>query len=46
MRPAGGWLTDKFGAGKITSIAVGAMALGGFSLTAFLAPESFTGFSR
>lgn len=44
MRPVGGWLADKFGAGRITSIAVGAMALGGFSLTAFLEPQSFAGF--
>lgn len=43
-RPLGGWLADKFGAGRITSISVGAMALGGFSLTAFLDPQSFTGF--
>jgi len=43
-RPLGGWLADKFGAGRITSISVGAMALGGFSLTAFLDPKSFAGF--
>lgn len=44
MRPIGGWLADKFGAGLITSIAIGTMAVGGFSLSAFLAPDSFHGF--
>jgi MFS transporter, NNP family, nitrate/nitrite transporter len=44
MRPAGGWLADKFGAGLITSISIATMAIGGFSLSAFLDPESFTGF--
>lgn len=44
MRPIGGWLADKFGAGLITSIAIGTMALGGFSLSAFLQPEQFAGF--
>jgi NNP family nitrate/nitrite transporter-like MFS transporter len=36
MRPVGGWLADKLGAGLITSISIGTMALGGFSLSAFL----------
>lgn len=44
MRPAGGWLSDKFGAGLITSIAIGIMAIGGFSLSAFLQPDQFGGF--
>lgn len=44
MRPIGGWLADKFGAGLITSISIGTMALGGFSLSAFLQPNQFTGF--
>ncbi|MDD5201339.1 MAG: NarK/NasA family nitrate transporter [Terrimicrobiaceae bacterium] len=44
MRPLGGWLADKFGAGLITSISVGTMALGGFSLSAFLQPQAFAGF--
>jgi len=35
-RPLGGWLADKFGAGLITSISVGTLAVGGFSLSAFL----------
>lgn len=43
-RPLGGWLADKFGAGLVTSIAIGTMALGGFSLSGFLQPEQFTGF--
>ncbi|HAO80838.1 MAG TPA: nitrate/nitrite transporter [Verrucomicrobia subdivision 3 bacterium] len=44
MRPLGGWLADKFGAGLITSIAIGTMALGGFSLSGFLQPNQFIGF--
>lgn len=44
MRPLGGWLADKLGAGLITTIAIGTMAVGGFSLSAFLTPDSFTGF--
>ena len=44
MRPLGGWLSDKFGAGLITSIAIGTMALGGFSLSAFLQPDQFGAF--
>ena len=43
-RPLGGWLADKFGAGLVTSIAIGTMALGGFSLSGFLQPDQFTGF--
>ena len=44
MRPVGGWLADRFGAGLITSISIGTMALGGFSLSGFLQPDQFTGF--
>jgi len=44
MRPAGGWLADRFGAGLITTISVGTMAVGGFSLSGFLQPTQFTGF--
>jgi NNP family nitrate/nitrite transporter-like MFS transporter len=44
MRPVGGWLADKFGAGLLTSIAIGTMALGGFSLSGFLQPDQFAGF--
>ena len=44
MRPIGGWLADKFGAGLITSISIGTMAVGGFSLSGFLQPDQFTGF--
>jgi len=43
-RPIGGWLADKVGAGFITTIAISAMALGGFSLSAFLEPDQFRGF--
>lgn len=44
MRPVGGWLADKFGAGLITSISIGTMAVGGFSLSGFLQPDEFAGF--
>lgn len=35
------WLADKFGAGLITSISIGTMAIGGFSFSAFLQPDTF-----
>jgi NNP family nitrate/nitrite transporter-like MFS transporter len=44
MRPIGGSLADKFGAGLITSVSIVTMAIGGFSLSAFLQPNEFTGF--
>jgi NNP family nitrate/nitrite transporter-like MFS transporter len=44
MRPVGGMLADRFGAGKITGIATLTMAAGGFCLSAFLAPDNFTSF--
>jgi NNP family nitrate/nitrite transporter-like MFS transporter len=44
MRPIGGWLADKFGAGLITSISIATMAVGGFSLSAFLQADQFNGF--
>lgn len=44
MRPVGGWLADRCGAGRVTALAVAIMALGGFSLSAFLAPDKFVGF--
>ena len=44
MRPVGGWLADKAGAGFITSLSVGTMALGGFSLSAFAKADQFAGF--
>jgi NNP family nitrate/nitrite transporter-like MFS transporter len=44
MRPIGGWLADKVGAGMITSISIATMAVGGFSLSGFLRPDQFTGF--
>lgn len=43
-RPVGGWMADKFGAGNITALATGVMALGGFSLYFFLEAHQFTGF--
>jgi len=44
MRPLGGWAADKLGAGRVTSFAVALMALGGFGLNEFLAPDQFGGF--
>jgi len=44
VRPVGGWLADKVGAGLITSVALGTMALGGFSLSAFAKADQFAGF--
>jgi NNP family nitrate/nitrite transporter-like MFS transporter len=44
MRPVGGWLADKLGSGRVTAVAIATMAMGGFSLSAFLAPHQFTGF--
>lgn len=44
MRPVGGWAADKFGAGRITSLSIFFMALGGFSLNQFLEPWQFRGF--
>lgn len=44
MRPVGGWLADKVGAGLITTISIATMAVGGFSLSAFLQPDAFAGF--
>lgn len=44
MRPLGGWAADRFGAGRITALAIAVMALGGFSLSAFIHPSGFSGF--
>lgn len=44
MRPVGGWLADRMGAGNVTCAAVLIMAIGGFSLAAFLEPGDFAGF--
>lgn len=44
MRPIGGWAADKFGAGLMTAISIGTMAIGGFSLSQFLEPNQFQGF--
>jgi NNP family nitrate/nitrite transporter-like MFS transporter len=43
-RPLGGWAADRWGAGRMTAIAVAVMAVGGFSLSAYLAPDAFAGF--
>ena len=37
-------MADKFGAGLITTISIATMAVGGFSLSAFLQPDGFAGF--
>ena len=44
MRPVGGWAADKIGAGRIVALAVGVMALAGFSLSQFLQPHQFSAF--
>jgi NNP family nitrate/nitrite transporter-like MFS transporter len=44
MRPIGGVAADRLGAGRMTALAIAVMALGGFSLSAFLSPDSFRGF--
>lgn len=44
MRPVGGWLADRFGGGRITAWSIAVMAIGGFSLSAFLRPTDFAGF--
>jgi NNP family nitrate/nitrite transporter-like MFS transporter len=43
-RPLGGWLADKWGAGRVTAVSIALMAVCGFSLSQFLEPASFTGF--
>ncbi len=44
MRPLGGWAADRVGAGRVTALAIAVMAVGGFSLSAFIRPDAFTGF--
>ena len=44
MRPIGGVAADRFGAGRMTAIAIGVMAAGGFGLSAYLTPDAFPGF--
>lgn len=44
LRPVGGILADRFGAGRVTSLSIAIMGIGGFSLSQFLAPGSFRGF--
>ncbi|MCX6968271.1 MAG: MFS transporter [Verrucomicrobia bacterium] len=44
MRPVGGVVADKLGAGRVTALAIAVMALAGFSLSHFLQPHQFTGF--
>lgn len=44
MRPVGGALADRFGAGLVTAVAITVMGVGGFGLSQFLEPGSFHGF--
>lgn len=43
-RPLGGWLSDRWSAGRVTALSIGVMAICGFSLTRFLQPHAFNGF--
>jgi NNP family nitrate/nitrite transporter-like MFS transporter len=43
-RPLGGWIADRWGAGRVTAVSIALMAICGFSLSQFLTPASFTGF--
>lgn len=43
-RPIGGWAADRYGAGAVTALAIGVMAIGGFGLSAYLQPETFRAF--
>ena len=43
-RPLGGWAADRIGAGRITALAIGVMAVGGFGLSGYIRPDGFTGF--
>ncbi len=43
-RPLGGWAADRVGAGRVTALAIGVMAVGGFGLSAYIRPDGFTGF--
>lgn len=43
-RPLGGWAADRFGAGRMTALAIGTMAIGAFGLNAYLEPSTFRGF--
>jgi MFS transporter, NNP family, nitrate/nitrite transporter len=44
VRPIGGFLADKLGASRVTTVGVAVMAIGGFSLSQFLRPTDFVGF--
>jgi NNP family nitrate/nitrite transporter-like MFS transporter len=43
-RPLGGWAADHLGAGRMTALAIGTMAVGAFGLNAYLEPTAFRGF--
>jgi MFS transporter, NNP family, nitrate/nitrite transporter len=44
VRPVGGFLADKLGPSRVTTVGVAVMAIGGFSLSQFLRPTDFSGF--
>jgi NNP family nitrate/nitrite transporter-like MFS transporter len=44
MRPLGGVAADRWGAGRMTALAIAVMAVGGFGLSAYLTPDTFRGF--
>lgn len=43
-RPLGGWLADRWSAGRVTAVSIAVMGVCGFSLSQFLQPDSFSGF--
>ena len=44
MRPLGGVAADRFGAGRMTALAIAVMAVAGFGLSAYPSPDAFRGF--
>jgi MFS transporter, NNP family, nitrate/nitrite transporter len=44
VRPIGGFLADRLGPSRVTTVSVAVMAIGGFSLSQFLRPTDFAGF--
>ncbi|UOE92062.1 NarK family nitrate/nitrite MFS transporter [Alkalihalobacillus sp. LMS39] len=44
FRPAGGWLSDKFGGALVTTVVLIVMGLGAFSVIFFIGQQAFLGF--